>query len=77
LGIEWVQIGELQKNLQLACNLPVAGLHIEAINGREEVQKICDGLPAHTILLLGIIDGRNIWKNDLSQTLEWLEPIAK
>jgi 5-methyltetrahydropteroyltriglutamate--homocysteine methyltransferase len=45
--------GELQENLQLACNLPVAGLHIDAINGREEVQKI---------LSLGIIDGRNIWK---------------
>jgi 5-methyltetrahydropteroyltriglutamate--homocysteine methyltransferase len=69
--------GELQENLQLACNLPVAGLHIDAINGREEVQKICDWLPAHKILSLGIIDGRNIWKTDLSKALNWLEPIAK
>jgi 5-methyltetrahydropteroyltriglutamate--homocysteine methyltransferase len=69
--------GELKDNLQLACNLPVAGLHIDTINGREEVNQVCDWLPAHKILSLGIIDGRNIWKTDLSATLDWLEPIAQ
>jgi 5-methyltetrahydropteroyltriglutamate--homocysteine methyltransferase len=69
--------GQLQENLQLACNLPVAGLHIDTINGGDEIQQIRDWLPAHKILSLGIIDGRNVWKTDLSQTLDWLEPIAK
>lgn len=69
--------GKLQENLQFACNLPVAGLHIDAINGRSEVNKVVDWLPEHKVLSLGIINGRNIWKTDLSSTLDFIEPIAK
>ncbi len=68
--------GQLQENLQLACNLPVAGLHIDAATERAEVAKIVDWLPAHKVLSLGIINGRNVWKTDLEETLDWLEPIA-
>ncbi len=67
--------GKLQENLQLACELPIAGLHLDAINAKEEVIKVIDWLPKHKILSLGIINGRNIWKTDLTATLDWLEPI--
>jgi 5-methyltetrahydropteroyltriglutamate--homocysteine methyltransferase len=67
--------GQLQENLQLACDLPVAGLHLDTINAGDEVPKVIDWLPSHKVLSLGIIDGRNIWKTDLSTTLAWLEPI--
>lgn len=66
--------GELQENLQLACNLPIDGLHIDAINAKDEVAKVIDWLPSHKVLSLGIINGRNIWKTDLTQILKWLEP---
>ena len=69
--------GELQENLQLACDLPVNGLHIDAVNAKNEVVKIVDWLPSHKILSLGVINGRNIWKADLTETLEWLEPFHK
>lgn len=69
--------GNLQENLQLACQLPVHGLHIDAINGRDEVNALIDWLPNYKILSLGIINGRNIWLTDLNKTLDWLEPIAK
>lgn len=68
--------GPLRDNLQLACNLPVAGLHVDAVRGRDEINQVADWFPAHKILSLGVIDGRNIWKSDLSLTLDWLEPIA-
>jgi 5-methyltetrahydropteroyltriglutamate--homocysteine methyltransferase len=67
--------GALRENLQLACELPVAGLHIDATRAKEEVGQIIDWLPAHKILSLGVIDGRNIWKSDLNAILDWLEPI--
>lgn len=69
--------GQLQENLQLICKLPVAGIHIDAIAAKEEIAKIIDWLPSHKILSLGVIDGRNIWKTDLTHCLDWLEPIAK
>ncbi|MBI1891991.1 MAG: 5-methyltetrahydropteroyltriglutamate--homocysteine S-methyltransferase [Burkholderiales bacterium] len=69
--------GQLQENLDLACGLPVAGLHIDAINGRAEVDEIIRRLPEDKVLSLGVINGRNIWKTDLHATLEWLEPIHR
>ena len=68
--------GQLQENQYLAANLPVAGLHVDAINGRDEIQPLLNLLPAHKVLSLGVINGRNIWKTDLNAVLDWLEPIA-
>ena len=67
--------GQLRENLQLACELPVAGLHLDATNARDEVSRVTDWLPGHKVLSLGVIDGRNIWKTDLQATLDWLEPV--
>jgi len=69
--------GQLQDNAHLAANLPVAGLHIDAINGRDDIQPLLNLLPAHKVLSLGVINGRNIWKTDLNATLDWLEPLAE
>jgi len=69
--------GELRENLQLACELPVAGLHLDAISAPAEVQRLVDWLPSHKVLSLGIISGRNVWKTDLTATLDWLEPIQQ
>jgi 5-methyltetrahydropteroyltriglutamate--homocysteine methyltransferase len=67
--------GQLRDNLQLICELPVAGLHIDVSRNREEAERVIDWLPQHRILSLGVIDGRNIWKSDLNDLLAWLEPI--
>lgn len=69
--------GTLQENLQLAVNLPVAGLHVDAVRGRAEIGQVVDWLPAHKVLSIGVINGRNIWMTDLTGTLDWLEPIAR
>src|SRR5471030_239837 len=69
--------GQLQDNLAIACKLPVQGLHIDAINARAEFEQVIAQLPADKVLSLGVINGRNIWKSDLSAVLEWLEPIHK
>ena len=68
--------GQLQENLRLAVELPVAGIHLDAISAGNEVKKLVDWLPAHSVLSLGVISGRNIWKTDLNATLTWLQPIA-
>ncbi|MBF4991353.1 5-methyltetrahydropteroyltriglutamate--homocysteine S-methyltransferase [Methylophilus sp. QUAN] len=69
--------GPLADNQYLAANLPVAGLHVDAINARSEVVPLISMLPAHKVLSIGVINGRNIWKTDLNATLDWLEPIAE
>ena len=69
--------GQLQENAYLAANLPVAGLHVDAINDREGVQPLINLLPTHKVLSLGVINGRNIWKTDLTAVLDWIEPLAE
>jgi 5-methyltetrahydropteroyltriglutamate--homocysteine methyltransferase len=68
--------GELAENRNLAANLPVAGLHVDAINGRDDVEPLIAQWPADKVISLGVINGRNIWKTDLNAVLDWLEPIA-
>ncbi len=67
--------GELRENLRLACELPVAGLHLDAVSARPEVARVVDWLPPHKVLSLGVVNGRNVWTTDLNQTLDWLEPV--
>ena len=69
--------GQLRENRELAASLPVAGLHIDAINGRGDIAPLVDALDDGRVLSLGVIDGRNIWKTDLNALLDWLEPIAQ
>ncbi len=69
--------GQLQENLELACTLPVDGLHIDAINARDEVAQVAARLPATSVLSAGVINGRNIWKTDLNAALQWLEPLHR
>ena len=69
--------GQLLENASLAANLPVAGLHIDAINDRDGVESLIKQLGDDKVLSLGVINGRNIWKTDLTAVLDWVEPIAK
>lgn len=69
--------GQLLENQYLAAHLPVAGLHIDAINGREDVTPVLNLLPSNKVLSLGVINGRNIWKTDLNAVLDWVEPLAQ
>lgn len=67
----------LQENLGLACRLPVQGLHIDGIRAAGEVAAVADWLPTHKVLSLGIIDGRNIWRNDLDAALKLLRALRE
>lgn len=62
----------LGDNLALACELPVAGLHVDAVRAPQELLAVAQRLPADRELSVGIIDGRNIWRSDLDHALQLL-----
>ena len=72
--------GALGDNLDLAASLPVEGIHLDCISsdfrGRKEVQPLIKALPQDRVVSLGVINGRNIWKTDLTEALDWLAPIS-
>ena len=70
----------LGENLNLAVNLPVAGLHIDI--SREKAgeffwKKVIDQLPSHKILSLGVINGRSVWASDLVKLDEIVQTAQK
>ncbi|WP_286805134.1 MULTISPECIES: 5-methyltetrahydropteroyltriglutamate--homocysteine S-methyltransferase [unclassified Marinimicrobium] len=69
--------GALGENLSTAVQLPVAGLHIDAVRAPEQLLNVVDRLPVHKVLSVGIIDGRNIWRTDLRAARETLAELAE
>ncbi len=68
--------GGLEDNLSFATSLPVAGLHVDLVRAPEQLGAVLAAAPESLLLSLGVIDGRNIWRADLTALLDRLEPIA-
>ena len=64
--------GELRENLDLLLGLPVAAVHVDAVRGADELDRLLGSFPADKELSLGVVDGRNIWKNDFDESLATL-----
>src|SRR5690606_1196760 len=60
----------LRENAQTALNLPVQALHIDLVRGEDQLNDILPVVPEQLIFSLGIVDGRNIWKNDYEKSLQ-------
>ncbi|MFO1258573.1 MAG: 5-methyltetrahydropteroyltriglutamate--homocysteine S-methyltransferase [Gammaproteobacteria bacterium] len=67
--------GALESNTQLACRLPTAGLHIDLVRAPKQLTTVLDQLPAYKVLSVGIVNGRNIWRTDLSEAYDNLKAI--
>jgi 5-methyltetrahydropteroyltriglutamate--homocysteine methyltransferase len=64
---------DLGDNTDLACGLPVEGLHIDLVEAPDQLDEVLhklDTLNSSAKLSLGLIDGRNIWKTDLQKAVD-------
>ena len=61
--------GALNDNLALVASLPVDGLHVDLVRGKEQLDAVLKALPKQRVLSLGLIDGRNIWRSNLDDAL--------
>lgn len=59
----------LLDNTHLAVNLPVTALHIDLVRAPEQLDEILTLIPDTLQLSLGVVDGRNVWKNDYEKSL--------
>jgi len=59
----------LADNTPLAVNLPIAALHIDLVRAPEQLEEVLALIPHQLQLSLGVIDGRNVWKNDYEKSL--------
>ncbi|MBD1427383.1 5-methyltetrahydropteroyltriglutamate--homocysteine S-methyltransferase [Sphingobacterium arenae] len=59
----------LRDNEETAVNLPVHALHLDLVRGENQLDTVLSKVPASLTLSLGVVEGRNIWKNDYEKSL--------
>lgn len=69
--------GELRENTALAASLPVDALHLDLTRGAKELEPLLGQLRPETVLSLGVVDGRNIWRNDFAVAHRHIEQAKK
>ncbi len=58
--------------------LPVASIGLDFVHGRENLQAIkANGFPMDKTLIAGIVDGRNVWKNDFNASIALLRDLSE
>jgi 5-methyltetrahydropteroyltriglutamate--homocysteine methyltransferase len=67
--------GALGDNHGTAFALPVAGLHLDLVRGPEQLDDLAN-LSGDRVISLGVIDGRNIWRADISKILDRIAPVV-
>ncbi|GAB1856504.1 hypothetical protein MHTCC0001_13390 [Flavobacteriaceae bacterium MHTCC 0001] len=62
-------------NLDVALQLPVQVLHLDLVHCHKQLEDILSHplLDSSKTLSLGLVDGRNIWKNDFKKSLQTIE----
>ena len=63
----------LRENTALALSLPVYALHVDLVRAPLQLDELLGMVPEHLSLSLGVVDGRNIWKNDFTESLHIIE----
>lgn len=63
----------LKNNLPLAVSLPADVLHIDLARNPEQLEEVLESIPDNLGLSLGVVDGRNIWKNDYEKSLSFIK----
>lgn len=64
--------GSVAEHANLLKSLPVDGLHIDLVRAPEQLAAFAD---YDKVLSAGVIDGRNVWRANLNQVLDVLEPL--
>ena len=59
----------LLDNTALATHLPISALHIDLVRAPEQLAEVLTEIPNKLQLSLGVVDGRNVWKNDYKKSL--------
>ncbi len=59
----------LRNNEKLAFSLPVDVIHLDLVRAPGQIDWVLSHLPEDKSISLGIVDGRNVWKNNFDQSI--------
>ncbi|EGC29949.1 hypothetical protein DICPUDRAFT_51014 [Dictyostelium purpureum] len=62
--------GEVRENIELITSLPINGVHIDRVRSSSAAfDAVLAKIPSTWTVSIGIIEGRNIWKNNLNNSI--------
>jgi 5-methyltetrahydropteroyltriglutamate--homocysteine methyltransferase len=65
--------GDLGSNLGIAARMPVDALHIDLVRAPRQLESVVNAISPGVQLSLGLVNGRNIWKNDYENSLRLIK----
>ena len=68
--------GALEDNLDVALSLPTDGIHIDLVRAPEQLDDVIAKIDDSKWLSVGVVDGRNIWKNNIKESAKIVERAA-
>ncbi|QTC00936.1 5-methyltetrahydropteroyltriglutamate--homocysteine S-methyltransferase [Alcaligenes sp. SORT26] len=66
---------DLRENVAVLKDLPLAGVHIDAVRAPDALLAVKAVLGPDQVLSAGVISGRNIWRTDLEKVAQTLQPL--
>jgi 5-methyltetrahydropteroyltriglutamate--homocysteine methyltransferase len=66
----------LHENLRRTFQLPLHAVHIDLVRAPQQLFEALQSIQPSQFLSLGIVDGRNVWKNNFDQSLVLLQQAA-
>ena len=67
-----VYFGGLSDNVELVAGLPVDAIHLDLVRDPAQLELMMNLVSGEKKLSLGLVDGRNIWKNDFTNSLKFI-----
>ncbi|SET17521.1 methionine synthase (B12-independent) [Enterococcus malodoratus] len=67
--------GDIRDAYETVIALPFDGIGLDFVEGRKTLELVKQGFPKDKLLFAGIVNGKNIWRNNYQQTIEALKEI--
>ncbi len=67
----------LRENSALAASLPVCAIHLDLVRNPAQLIDFLSFIPEKMSVSLGLVDGRNIWINDLENSLGIIQQVSE
>lgn len=70
--------GDIRDCYEEVITLDFDGVGLDFIEGKESLSLICEnGFPDNKVLFAGLVNGKNIWRNNYSKTLSTIDKLKK
>lgn len=65
-------------NIATALALPVQGLHLDLVRGPDQIKTVVPKfVGTGKVVSFGVVNGRNVWRNNLSESIALLKPFVE